>query len=330
MVRVPFITVTGFLGSGKTTLINEYLKRWRNERVLVVVNEFGDVSVDHQLIVTTSGPPAVALAGGCLCCAFRGTLARSLEEALAAWGSSGPLDRIIIETSGLASPARVERELMSDPDLAPQLRVGGVVACLDVIAPPWSLSTRPIALEQLAIADQIVLTKGMLARHRIAPAAAFAAGVNPDAELLLEPFQGSSAVLAETSLFRTARMAMRPICIESPPHPEVERLILRPPAWPLSVACERIARLCAAAGERLLRAKGFIRAAAGDPIYAVHAVAGLFYPPVALSVAATPEPVLVLIGSPGLKLAIESLVSEWEADHAGICNLEQIGFSLRH
>jgi G3E family GTPase len=322
--------VTGFLGSGKTTLINAYLRRWRDERVLVLVNEFGDVSVDHELIATTSGPPPVALAGGCLCCAYRGALARTLKEALGAWASGAGPDRIIIETSGLASPARIERELMSDPDLAPQLRAGGIVACLDVMSPPWAHSTQSIAFEQLAIADQIVLTKGRLAQQRMAPAAAFAARVNPDAELIQESYDPLGAALAHPSLLRVARLAMRPVHNESPSHPQVERLMLRPPAGPPSVAYEQIARLCAAAGERLLRAKGFIRSVAADRTYAVHAVAGLLYPLVELPVTAIPDPVLVMIGSPGLRVAIEPLLSNWFADHAGICNDGHNGLSLRH
>jgi G3E family GTPase len=314
MLRVPFITVTGFLGSGKTTLINSYLRFWRNERVLVLVNELGDIGIDHELIVKTKGPAAIALTGGCLCCAYRGALAGCLVEALGALGSSDPLARIVIETSGLASPARVEQELMSDPDLAPRLRLGGIVACLDVVAPPWSHSTRPIALEQLAIADQIVLTKGKLAMNRISQLAAFAAGVNPDAQLIEDPFGQCGSARADASPLRVGRLATRSICIASTPHPEVERVILRPPAGSPSVAYDWILRLCAAAGEALLRLKGFVRASSTDRTYAVHAVAGLVYPLVALPEASRPAPALVLIGNPGLRLAIQSVVAEWAAD----------------
>lgn len=156
--RTPVVVVTGFLGSGKTTLVNELLKEERDS--LVIVNEFGDVPVDHAL-VENSTEAAVALPNGCLCCHVRGDLEEALMGAAMRRrrGEIAGFDRVVVETSGLADPGPVAQTLYSDHALTRDFKLGPIVTVVDAADPEARKASIGIARSQIAAADVVVLSK---------------------------------------------------------------------------------------------------------------------------------------------------------------------------
>lgn len=158
--RIPVTLLTGFLGSGKTTVLNHLLRTPGMEGTAVVVNEFGDVGIDHELFVG-SGETIVLLQNGCLCCAIRTDLVETLHDMLEQHliGDVARLDRVVIETTGLADPTPVFHTLMTDQVLVSQFRLDAIVTVIDAAAGIETLDTQPEAVKQLAIADRVILTK---------------------------------------------------------------------------------------------------------------------------------------------------------------------------
>jgi G3E family GTPase len=156
--RTPVVVVTGFLGSGKTTLVNLLLKR--EPESLVIVNEFGEVPVDH-LLVESSSEKAVALPNGCLCCHLRGDLEEALIGAAMRRrrGEIAGFDRVIVETSGLADPGPVAQTLYADAALARDFKLGPIVTVVDAADPAARGISPEIARGQIAAADLVVLSK---------------------------------------------------------------------------------------------------------------------------------------------------------------------------
>jgi G3E family GTPase len=156
--RTPVVVVTGFLGSGKTTLVNRLLKQEADS--LVIVNEFGEVPVDH-LLVESSTEKAVALPNGCLCCHMRGDLEETLLGAAMRRrrGEIAGFDRVIVETSGLADPGPVAQTLYADPALQRDFKLGPIVTVVDAADAQARKASPGIAQGQIAAADVIVLSK---------------------------------------------------------------------------------------------------------------------------------------------------------------------------
>lgn len=157
---IPVSVLTGFLGSGKTTLLNGLLKDPLLANACVIINEFGDVGIDH-LLVERSDENVVELSSGCLCCTIRGDLIDTLTDLLARRdaGTIKPFDRIVIETTGLADPAPILHVLMMDSLLVARLRLEGVITVVDGFNGMATLDAHPEAVKQVAVADRIVLTK---------------------------------------------------------------------------------------------------------------------------------------------------------------------------
>lgn len=158
--RIGVVVLTGALGSGKTSLLNRLLHEPAFARSLVVVNEFGDIGVDHDRVLTSDDRIAL-IAGGCLCCAARGQLADTLRDAfLAALGRrTPPFARVVIETTGLADPAGVRFTLRHDAFLAQRYRLEAVVACVDSLEVAGNAMQQTELATQLAQADLAVVTK---------------------------------------------------------------------------------------------------------------------------------------------------------------------------
>lgn len=180
--RTPVVVVTGFLGSGKTTLVNELLKEERDS--LVIVNEFGDVPVDHAL-VENSTEAAVALPNGCLCCHVRGDLEEALMGAAMRRrrGEIAGFDRVIVETSGLADPGPVAQTLYSDHALTRDFKLGPIVTVVDAADPEARKASMGIARSQIAAADVVVLSKADRAKD-FAPVEAEIRALNPAVECI--------------------------------------------------------------------------------------------------------------------------------------------------
>lgn len=170
--RIPVTLVTGFLGSGKTTLINTALRAPGMARTVVVVNEFGEVGIDHHL-VTSSSDQVMVLENGCLCCTVRGDLVGTLNALYhdRAAGRLLDFDSVVIETSGLAEPAPILQAFLSEPTLDGLYRVATVITLVDVVN--WrSTSEHDESVRQIALADEILLTKTDLAASASAEAEA--------------------------------------------------------------------------------------------------------------------------------------------------------------
>ena len=156
--RTPVVVVTGFLGSGKTTLVNRLIRKEADS--LVIVNEFGEVPVDHHLL-ESSEERTVALPNGCLCCRLRGDLEETLVGAAMRRrrGEIAGFDRVIVETSGLADPGPVAQTLFADQALGRDFKLGPIVTVVDAADRENRRSSLEIANAQIAAADVIVLSK---------------------------------------------------------------------------------------------------------------------------------------------------------------------------
>jgi G3E family GTPase len=158
--KIPVTLITGFLGSGKTTLISKLVKHPDMRRVAVVINEIGEIGIDHDL-VTMSTENITLLANGCICCSVRTDMQETLRELFAQRraGLMVDFDRVIVETTGLADPAPVVQTLVSDTLLAAQYRLDGVVTLVDALHGLHQLEHQPEAVKQIALADRIFITK---------------------------------------------------------------------------------------------------------------------------------------------------------------------------
>ncbi len=159
-LRTPVVVVTGFLGGGKTTLLNRALKSPVLATAAVVINEFGAVPIDH-LLSEASDDRIVVLENGCICCAVFGDLLATLNRLYHGReaGTVPRFDRVIIETSGLADPAPIVQSFLSDPTLEGLYRLEAMLAVFDAVNGPATLDRHDQASHQLALADRILLTK---------------------------------------------------------------------------------------------------------------------------------------------------------------------------
>ncbi len=153
LAPLPVTLVAGFLGSGKTTLIQRLLRERASEPIGVVVNEFGAVGIDGRLLVA-SAEEVVELSNGCLCCRVRSDLGEAVERLL---GREKRLARIVIEASGLASPGPIAQTLVLDARLAERVELGGIVTLAHAANVAGELERHPEAAEQVAYADLLVL-----------------------------------------------------------------------------------------------------------------------------------------------------------------------------
>ncbi|UJW75169.1 CobW family GTP-binding protein [Rhizobium sp. SL42] len=161
--RIPVSILTGFLGAGKSTLLNRILKDPAMKDAAVIINEFGEVGIDH-LLVESSSDTVVELSDGCLCCTVRGELVDTLAELVDGMqtGKIKPLSRIVIETTGLADPAPVMQSVMGHPAIAQHFDLDGVITVVDAVNGLSNIDGFTEAYKQIAVADRLILTKTTL------------------------------------------------------------------------------------------------------------------------------------------------------------------------
>ncbi|MGH6937725.1 CobW family GTP-binding protein [Hypericibacter sp.] len=317
--RLPASLLTGFLGSGKTTLLSKLLRQPALAETAVVINEFGEIGLDH-LLVENAPEQTVLLDSGCLCCSIRGDLIDTLRSLFRrrVKGEVPPFKRVVIESTGLADPAPILQTLMSDPLLADRFRLDGVITTIDAVNGMDQLDRHFESVKQAAVADRLVLTKTDLATPaQLAVLQARLRQLNPAApQILARQGEVDGGALFDAGLFNPALKtpdvqgwlraeaydpreadedhghahhhghghAHEQSALDPNRHDAHIRAFCitaeRPLDW------QRFTRfietLIARDGDRLLRIKGILNVDGFDTPVAVHGVQHLFHPPALL------------------------------------------------
>ncbi|MFP5404184.1 MAG: CobW family GTP-binding protein [Gammaproteobacteria bacterium] len=300
---LPVTLLTGFLGSGKTTVLNHLVRTL--PRTAILMNEFGEVALDHQLLQKMEGPMAL-LSGGCVCCTISGSLSPTLKNLWMARqkGDIPPFERAVIETTGVADPVPVLDTLLHDNWIRARFRLDGVVTTVDALFGMGQLDEHAEAVKQVAVADTLLLTKTDLAppeqtaalRERLAalnPAAAIVPVVHGEVDPAA--IQNLGLWNAETKSLEVARWlkAQRyrpasagPLGARPTPAPHDARIaafsvVLDAPLdrWGLQSA---LSMLTAFRAEHLLRFKAIVNLAGEDKPFVLHGVQHVLYPEVQL------------------------------------------------
>jgi G3E family GTPase len=203
MEKIPLVLLTGFLGSGKTTLLNGLLKTPELADSLVLINELGDIALDHDLVEATAAN-SVVLDHGCLCCTVRGALSGTLRSLF--WQRQEKkipsFQRIIIETTGLADPAPILHELLKHPTILHDYRLAGVVTCVDSMFVEQQLSQQPETLKQIAFADVLLITKSdLVSSEHLTSLQSRLRQLNPFANIHLTTGQVDPIVILENVVY---------------------------------------------------------------------------------------------------------------------------------
>src|SRR5215475_6248101 len=158
MTQVPVTVLTGYLGAGKTTLLNRILSEQHGKKYAVIVNEFGEIGIDNDLIVDAD-EEVFEMNNGCVCCTVRGDLIRIIEGLMKRQGAKGGFDAILVETTGLAKPAPVAQTFFVDADVRAKTKLDAIVTVVDAKHVAQQLDTSEEAAEQIAFADVVLLNK---------------------------------------------------------------------------------------------------------------------------------------------------------------------------
>jgi G3E family GTPase len=295
---IPVSIVTGFLGSGKTTLVNRLVKRPEMSRVAIIVNELGEIGVDNDL-VEVSSEQMMLLNNGCLCCVLRGDLQETLRDLFVRRrnGEIPDFERVIVETTGLADPAPVMQTLMTDSLLLDCYRMDCVVTVVDAVNGPEQLERFPEPRRQVALADRLVVSKTDLASadgigalesrlRALNPRAPLRRAVNGEVELAFLVDVGLRRCRAQwEDIERWLGPAEDSEHEAAHRHDEAIRSFTlrfeRPLSWPAFTRCIEV--LTALRGPDLLRVKGLVNVEGRAGPTVVQGVQHLFHPPIELA-----------------------------------------------
>jgi G3E family GTPase len=311
-VSIPVTLITGFLGSGKTTVLNRLLKQPDLADTVAIINEFGEIGLDH-LLVERSDETLTLLNNGCLCCTVRGDLVATLGDLAARRGAGTirPYSRVVVETTGLADPAPILHTLMTEPTVTAHHRLEGVVTAVDGVNGLATLEAHAEAVKQAAVADRILLTKGDIAPvdgqpalvrrlrelnrgTRIIPVTDGA--VDPATIFSIGPYDADGKI-ADVRAWQNAEAAAdddqdgHDAHHHHHHHHDVNRhdarvraycvTIEEPVAW--DAFAQWLELMAALRGEQMLRVKGLVAIAeAPERPMVVHGVQHIFHPPVKL------------------------------------------------
>ena len=299
--RIATSVLTGFLGSGKTTLLNRLLRDPRCKDAAVLVNEFGEIGIDH-LLVRNVDENILRTSTGCLCCAMRGDMIGTLRDLYARRQKRmvPRFKRMLIETTGLADPAPILHTLMKDPLIATRFRLDGVIATVDAVNGARQLEHQPESVKQAAMADRLLITKTDLAKKTGSTDGLRARlrRLNPGAKVFTV-IQGDidPSMLLDCGLYNPQTKTpdvlawLNAEAHDDPQHDAHERhhdddirsyclTFDGALGWPQFA--DAFQELVEAHGERILRFKGLLNVAGESAPVVVHGVQHLFHPPVAL------------------------------------------------
>jgi G3E family GTPase len=279
--RLPVSLITGFLGSGKTALVNRLLRFPEMARTAILINEFGDVALD-QLFVQASEGVVTVLPNGCLCCDVRGDFEGAIGMLFGRRGRGDlpAFDRLLIETTGLADPAPIMQMLLNQPLIVDNFRLDAVVTTVDAVHGARQLREHPEAVNQVSLADRLVVTKTDLADDaRVTELVAALHPLNAVAPVLYVP----RTDVTPGDIFGTDHTHVTP---HAPVHDHLHGIET------FSLTCERpvewrtfadwLTTLKTSYADQLLRVKGVVHVAREDEPIAINGVHHVFHPPMRL------------------------------------------------
>jgi G3E family GTPase len=279
--RLPVVLVTGFLGSGKTTLLSRLLDRPELGETAVIVNELGEVAIDHHLLRQVD-ERTVLLANGCLCCTLRGDLADELRDLLSrrTRGELPAFRRVVVETTGLADPAPVLNTILAEPVVKHHFEPGAVIATVDALNGEGQLDREPETLKQVLVADRLIVTKTDVAeRDAVEGLEGRLRSLNPAADVLEVSFGETDPEL----LLAPGNPDPRGLHLaDGAPHSDVRPFVLfldQPVNW--TAFGIWLTMLLASRGADVLRVKGLLDVGGAGPVV-LNGVQHVVHPPLHL------------------------------------------------